>query len=242
MSNLLLQSFDIVSLPQYLCLRCWTRCSESKLLNFSTAAIVIWGSLWPHQSRLRTVLLSAEKKEWKSIEHHNDCSAIAPSDLLLLSVGEFESCETRILRDLSYLMGKLIKNHWARLIVLTAAACKHPPSNYFHQKTNPSLLRPNCCILGRLLLAENFLGLPDHEPWWRRAPRTHSASYKLALWRFRFGLGISLALARRHRDASQHRGSPRPIPCVQSYSVVIIPGHQSRHILSGGHRGLLLGV
>ena len=34
-------------------------------------------------------------------------------------------------------MGKLIKNHWARLIVLTAAACKSPKPKS-HKNTLPN--------------------------------------------------------------------------------------------------------
>jgi hypothetical protein len=34
-------------------------------------------------------------------------------------------------------MGKLIKNHWARLVILTAAACKYPnPTNFNHLNMN----------------------------------------------------------------------------------------------------------
>ena len=76
-------------------------------------------------------------------------------------------------------MGKLIKNHWARLIILTAAACTsflptplpHSPLSHQHPLTKHPLHRPNRRLNLRLLLAETLLGLPDHEPRSRRPTR-----------------------------------------------------------------------
>ena len=76
-------------------------------------------------------------------------------------------------------MGKLIKNHWARLIILTAAACMssiylHPSNPHPHrQRTKNRKRRPNRRLNQWILLAETLLGLPNHEPRPRRPTHPH---------------------------------------------------------------------
>lgn len=65
-------------------------------------------------------------------------------------------------------MGKLIKNHLARLFTLTAASCNKNLRNYFHvpvqlhQLTHPSPTSPPLHLHPLLLLAQTPLRLPYH--------------------------------------------------------------------------------
>ena len=76
-------------------------------------------------------------------EYYSGCSAVAFSGQSL----EPESLLVEVPRGLPHLfivMGKLIKNHWARLIILTAAICKlFDPALEVRQIAN-AFDRPNC--------------------------------------------------------------------------------------------------
>jgi len=113
-------------------------------------------------------------------------------------------------------MGKLIKNHWARLIVLTAAICRFSSSNPHilsekmrkekHILTKP---RSNSSRHRRILLAQNLLGLPHQKPRHRREAAPHPPNHQPTLWLRHVSLGMAARFHRWNGHASQHRGKTR---------------------------------
>ena len=125
-------------------------------------------------------------------------------------------------------MGKLIKNHWARLIILTAAACTSSPfpssSNLHphHPRTNNHNRRSNRRLDQRILLAEALLGLPNHEPRPRRptrsdppdpepAPRPAGPVLGMALTALHYRRHVHPFTQQPHRRYHHHRHLLQPL-------------------------------
>lgn len=131
-------------------------------------------------------------------------------------------------------MGKLIKNHWARLIILTAAACTSsptPPTPSITQSlTSPN--RPNRRLNQRLLLAETLLGLPDHEPRPRRPahpdPSDHQPPPRSA--RPLLGMASTPLHHRRHLHPLAQQ-PPRHLHLIQPH----IPNHHKPSVRAQAH-------
>lgn len=138
-------------------------------------------------------------------------------------------------------MGKLIKNHWARLVILTAAACKQPSIQSPRPCTNnPS--RPNSSSPGILLLAENLLGLPHQESRLGRKTVSHPPNHQPPTRLPRPDMGMAPPAVRRHRPAPLHRGTPDHIPAERTERTVDIPGHELRPILHHRDGSVFLGL
>lgn len=146
-------------------------------------------------------------------------------------------------------MGKLIKNHWARLIVLTASICtshilslRLPPSNSPLTKFPPN--RPNRRRSRRILLAQGILGLSNHQPRPRRPPHPHPANPKPPPWYPGPRLGMALAhlRLRRNSNASEHRSPIGGIPLERASGTAVVPRNEPRDILSHWVGCVFLGV
>lgn len=107
---------------------------------------------------------------------------------------------TRIV-NYSIAMGKLVKNHLARLVVMTAAACRC---------TGPGTLglwiltfaRPDRGFDRRLLLAKVLLGFPHNKFRPRRKTNTYTANRKPCLWHTYTRLGMAPQTVRWHGTTS----------------------------------------
>jgi hypothetical protein len=139
-------------------------------------------------------------------------------------------------------MGKLIKNHWARLVVLTAAACKS--SLYNHDSNVPVLIypRPNSCCPRSLLLAQNLLGLSHKKPRWRRQTFPHPANRQRHPRRRRSRLGMAASASRRHWTPPLHRSPLDHLPRLRALRPAPLPRHQLRPVLHRRHDCVLLGL
>jgi hypothetical protein len=141
-------------------------------------------------------------------------------------------------------MGRLIKNHWARLIVLTAATCEysHHKSGREAFKITDMTYRSSRCGRRRLILAKDFLGLAHEEPGSRGQAIADTTDHQHHLWLATLRLGMAPQFHFRHCDPPQ---SGRPTGCStpgSSGSGIAVPGHQSRHLLHHRNHGVLLGI
>ena len=90
-------------------------------------------------------------------------------------------------------MGRLIKNHWARLITLTAGTCMFlwasgektpmPDTNIVY--------RPNCRGSRGLLLAQDILGLPHENAGSGSQASTCAANHQPLVWHLHGGVGVA---------------------------------------------------
>lgn len=138
-------------------------------------------------------------------------------------------------------MGKLIKNHWARLIILSAAACKLTMT-----WTDRSLLtlsyRSDCGCHRVLLLAQDLLGLPYAHPRWCSKTDTGFTNNKSTL-------GAGHASSRMASQLRRRLSSPPlariPTCHPSSHSTQCcsyLPRHKRRYLLPHRHDRLLLGL
>ena len=121
-------------------------------------------------------------------------------------------------------MGRLIKNHWARLIVLTAATCMSSLAGTSREFLL-TLDRPSSSRHRRLLLAQNLLGFLDENAGSCSEASTDPPNHQPYLWHFHVCLGMAVGIHSRHVDASKHRGETG---CSASYGsgfCIIISGH-----------------
>jgi len=145
-------------------------------------------------------------------------------------------------------MGKLIKNHWARLIVLTAAVCMSSknlrllriPSRIerFSNKSNRSNSRRN----PRILLAKNILGFPHQEPRHRCKASTDSANYKLGLRYHHACLGMAFRSHRWLSNAPQHWGETDCVANGWAGRCLTLPGNEPCNLLLCWDDRLFLGL
>jgi hypothetical protein len=142
-------------------------------------------------------------------------------------------------------MGKLIKNHWARLVILTAAACKS--SRHHHHifcsiQILTMFFRPTSRCPRSLLLAQNLLGLSHQKPRCGRKALPSPTNHQPDPRRRRARLGMAIASARRHWSAPLHRGPPDCLPALRTVRTAPLPRHKFRPVLHCRHDCVLLGV
>ena len=142
-------------------------------------------------------------------------------------------------------MGKLIKNHLARLIILTAATCTHSPSHRHHDKMLTSLEpnRSNCGWYSRILLAQNFLGYVDKgtEPSGHPAPNSSNLQhYSRSV---RIVLGIPSAISDpKYCSTPVDCSPPLYLPHLSCACSTHLSRDQSGNILHCWSHCLLLGI
>ena len=144
-------------------------------------------------------------------------------------------------------MGKLIKNHWARLIVLTAATCTHSThsssisltlvTNFFFSRYRPNRRRDR-----RLLLAQILLRLAHQELRRRSQADPYSPNNQPRLRSPQFGRGVAFGLLCRHIDPEEHGTAHAVAAADEPGECVIIPRHESCSLLSDCVCGIFLGV
>ena len=138
-------------------------------------------------------------------------------------------------------MGKLIKNHWARLIVLTAATCKSFLFCSLPFRKSDISKRPSCCRLPRFLLAQGLLGFSDKEPRRRREACPDPANHKSPLRYPWSRLGMAAFLPLGNGNAPQYGGATGAVSTEQLGGAVIVPEHECGTLLSSGNGSVLLG-
>lgn len=138
-------------------------------------------------------------------------------------------------------MGKLIKNHWGRLIVLTAAICGFFllligdfPTN-FPRRSNRS-------SVARLFLAENLLGFPHQEPRRRREADPRPPNYQSRPWHRNICVGMALGTHCEDGTTSQHRGTLSGLPDCGFGGGVAVSGYEPSDILYDRNRCIFLGI
>jgi hypothetical protein len=139
-------------------------------------------------------------------------------------------------------MGKLIKNHWARLVILTAAACKMLPSTTQTQNKANTQFRSNSSRAGSLLLAQNLLGLPHQEPRWRREANPRPTSHEFDPRHHRSRMGMATTAARGYWTAPLDRSPVDRLPTECAVCALDLPGHELGTLLHHWHGSLFLGV
>jgi hypothetical protein len=140
-------------------------------------------------------------------------------------------------------MGKLIKNHWARLIILTSASCKSTSTQLksavptLTRTTRPTSRRPRS-----LLLAQILLRLPDQKLRRRRQTRPHPASpqrrHRARLPRLR----MAAEMGRGLEPTPQHGGTAAVVAAGDFERCAAVPNDECGAVLCYWVRGVFLGV
>lgn len=138
-------------------------------------------------------------------------------------------------------MGKLIKNHWARLIVLTAAICTSPLSLRF-KFTKLTEYRPSSSSNRRLFLAQDILGLPHQEPRWSSKADSRPANSEPNLWPCHVGMGMATWFPCWHGYPPQYRGTTCGPAYDCSFGGAHLPGDQPGNLLYDWNGCLFLGL
>lgn len=138
-------------------------------------------------------------------------------------------------------MGKLIKNHLARLIVMTAGACKF---HVFKICDNSRLIRSrsNRRSFTRFLLAKVLLGFCHNEFRLRSQASTDTSNHKPALRHTRPRMGMATQEIRRNRFTSIDRSPTSSVPTTLSGSHLDVPKHKCRAVLSDWRVHVFLGI
>lgn len=108
-------------------------------------------------------------------------------------------------------MGKLIKNHWARLIILAAGTCMWQFASFhhmFHKHLTNTSHRPSRSRTRGLLLAQDLLGFPHKNPRCRRQAGTDTANHQPPLRTLTHRLGVAARFYCRIQLSPQSRGPP----------------------------------
>lgn len=169
-------------------------------------------------------------------------------------------------------MGKLIKNHWARLIILTSACCK-PSSSQFqfqfqsqslhqsnpspHPSDQPSIIyskrnqlpnkaptpnRPTSRHPRSLPLAQNLLRLPNQKPRRRRETDPDPASRQRRRRPRLPGLRVAAAMGGGLEPAPQRGGAAAVVAAGVSERRLVVPDDECCAVLCCWGRGVFLGV
>ena len=141
-------------------------------------------------------------------------------------------------------MGKLIKNHWARLIILTSACCKQ---NRLHGIPKRPILttptkRPTSRRPRSLLLAQILLRLPDQKLRRSRQTRPHPTSpqrhHRARLPRLRMAAEMGGGL----ESAPQYGGAAAVVAAGDAERCAVIPDDECGTVLFDRVWGVFLGV
>lgn len=140
-------------------------------------------------------------------------------------------------------MGRLIKNHWGRLIILTASACTRPTQFTAHEQALTRFqYRPDRERNRRLYLAQSLLGLHLQEPGRRRRPDPRPPDPQLNNGPRRSSLGMATKATSGIFTTSQHRNPTHHIPTQRSTCGPALSGHRPCDILPDRYWGVLLGL
>jgi len=149
-------------------------------------------------------------------------------------------------------MGKLIKNHWARLIVLTAAACKPGENRKKEQQTQPSTSRLILILILiprpirrrplRHLLAQTLLRLPHQNPRPDRQTHPRPPNPQPRRRRHHPRLRMAAPLPRRHDAPPQHRGPCAVFAAREPAGRLAVPGDERGGLSFDWVWGVFLGV
>lgn len=134
-------------------------------------------------------------------------------------------------------MGRLIKNHWARLIILSAAACELDllPASFLMSIFTNIHTRPNCCRYRGLLLAQDFLGFRHQDAGSRREAVPHITDHQFGDRNLDDGMGVAAVFHRWLIDPPKSRG-PSGLPASGcSLGCLDIPRHERCAVLLGRH-------
>lgn len=138
-------------------------------------------------------------------------------------------------------MGKLIKNHWARLIILTAAICTcirlAIKKNIYLQG-----YRSSCSRHRRFLLAQDLLGFPHQEFGWSSEAHTSPSSYQPYFWNLYVGVGMATGVLGWHCHSPKYRSSFGRITNVSVGGSTSLPRIESSNLLFGWNDSLFLGL
>lgn len=141
-------------------------------------------------------------------------------------------------------MGKLIKNHWARLIIMTAAACKWTRFilNMICTELTSYFFRPNCCGHRSLYLAQDLLGFPYDDAGRRCQADTGPPDNQSVARVVHAGSGVASGLYRGLCSAPLARG-PAGHPATDGPDLgITVPGHEPCHLLHDWDGGVLCGL
>ena len=138
-------------------------------------------------------------------------------------------------------MGKLIKNHWGRLIVLTAAICECSLVLIDDFPTNLHC-RSNRGSGARFLLAEDLLGFPYQEPRWGREADTCPPNHQPHPRHRNICMGMAFGTHREDGTTSQHRGTLGCFPDRGFGGSVAVSGYESCNILYDRNMRIFLGI
>jgi hypothetical protein len=142
-------------------------------------------------------------------------------------------------------MGKLIKNHWGRLIIMTAATCTPPQTSGLKEWAN-QFCRSNRRSVTRFLLAQDILGLPHQKPRWRRKAVPIPTDHQPRPWHRYTRMGMASRPDHEIQSccvsASQYRSALGGVPGSGIGCGVAVSGDKSSVILYHWHGSLLLGI
>lgn len=144
-------------------------------------------------------------------------------------------------------MGRLIKNHLARLIVMSAAFCESSPSLiwYTTRLMTDSLFlfcRPVCWIYWRLFLAKGLLELPDAQSRRRSDTSTNFADTQPDNEPSGLCVGMATEAAGWHDATPQYWIAPGNISPQCAHLRAAVPGRRCCSLLSHRGGGLFLGL
>lgn len=196
---------------------------------FPTLQILLDGSSWPPPFTSSSL--------YQSIS----CGSLLPSRPDDKLIAKHFSSPVKLFNS----MGKLVKNHWGRLIVMTAATCTlvlKPQSDLEPSSLTNTSHRPNCRKHRRLLLAQTLLRLSNQKPRRRRKTHPDPANPKPRLRNHQSGVRMAPGNPSRHRNPPVH-GTPSPLAASRKLiRHPALPRHESGILLCHRVRSLFLGV
>ena len=139
-------------------------------------------------------------------------------------------------------MGKLIKNHWARLIILTSACCESEELQDIDTPTaNPST-RPTSRRNRRLLLAQILLRFPDQELRHRRKTRSDPASHQRRYRTHLSRLRVAIKMGSGDTSTQKHSGEAAVVTTGYLERCAAISNHKRGTLLPHRMRCIFLGL
>jgi hypothetical protein len=143
-------------------------------------------------------------------------------------------------------MGRLIKNHWARLIILSAAGCKFaiPTAAVISWwMTELTMInRASRRFRRRLLLAQDILGFPNKKSQRRRQTDPRPPNHQPHPGFSGSGVGMAVEAVGGLTSAPQHRPPSADLPAQRAGVRVDVSIGRCGDLLSHRHGGVFLGL
>jgi hypothetical protein len=139
-------------------------------------------------------------------------------------------------------MGKLIKNHWARLIILTSACCESQAMQGAHTSKADLNTRPTSWRYRRLLLAQVLLRLLDQELRHRSKARPNPTGHQRHRSYHMSRLRVAITMGGGDTPSQKHSGQAAVVTTGHFERCAIIPDHQCGIILLHRMRRIFLGL